>query len=169
MQLIRFMSSIEFEKLMNGDVLENTIDHYTQGRHTNSIGFCFMARNSSPYFEDDEIISDLMWFYSFMSGIVSDDYVVVFESGDTELKKGYGIYAAPGGEFFDTMRETEYSIKSYDRTTLKPLYWLCGCDDYLYEWCEDELRTKEWEKEQNKKFVEKERAFYDGYKVGEDL
>lgn len=105
MKLFRFMSKKEFDKLIKGEVLTNNKEH--KG-HTNSKGFCFMdVEDNSPEYA-----------YEFLSGIVSDDVCVVFET-DKKLKKSYGVYADPYGRFFDTITENEYCTKKYSLKDFK--------------------------------------------------
>ena len=128
MRLVRFMSEEEFTKLMNGEALVNNTKHAAK---TNSVGFCFM-----PIDDDDDIAHTIQFMYEFLSGIVSDDYVVVFEQKDAELLKGYGVYADPYGSFFDTMTMTEYSITQYNNRILKPI-WFKKDANHFY-WLEDD-------------------------------
>lgn len=78
MKLFRFMSKEEFRKLVNGEELENNKVH--EGK-TNSIGFCFMK---------EDICNIPEYAYNYLSGIVSKDICVKFET-EIDLKKGYGI------------------------------------------------------------------------------
>lgn len=115
MEIFRFMSKKEFDKLINGEELINKTKH--QG-NTNSVGFCFM--------EDDP-----EYCYEFLSGVVSEDVCVIFET-DEELNQTYGIYADPCGSFFDTIVKDEYCINKYDKEKFKikkmaiPEFWSDG-------------------------------------------
>ena len=112
----------------------------------------------------DDIISELHYYYSFLSGIVSEDYVVVFEAGDTNLTKAYGIYADPFGSFFDTMCCDEYCIQEYSKETIKPIWFLTDFDNKLF-WNEDE----EWTEKHNKDYVQKKNVFYKEENVCQEL
>lgn len=115
MKLFRYMSKKEFEKLIKGETLKNNTHH--QGI-TTSIGFCFMK-------VDD---NEPRYAYHFLSGIVSDDICVVFET-NKKLTKSFGIYASPYGSFFDTITEDEYCTKEYSLNDFKivemaiPEFW----------------------------------------------
>ena len=130
MKLIRFMSKKEFDDLMAGKVLVNDKKHQS---NTNSVGFCFLPYEDDD-FDQDSIENEIGYAFSFLGGIVSEDYVVIFESNDTELKEGYGIYADPFGAFFDTMCITEYSLTQYDKNSLVPLWWAKDCYDVYYNY-----------------------------------
>ena len=105
MKLFRFMSKKEFDKLKKGEVLINTTIH--KG-FTNSVGFCFMNVNdNNPEYA-----------YMFLSGIVSDEVCVVFQT-NKKLKKSWGRYASPYGAFFDTMMIDEYCTKNYSLQDFK--------------------------------------------------
>ncbi len=47
MILHRFMSKREYDALMAGKQLVNTIDHGAQGERSSSIGFCFSLKNQA--------------------------------------------------------------------------------------------------------------------------
>lgn len=107
MKVFRYMSKKEFEKLINGEKLVNNKCHSLDG-HTNSVGFCFMdVEDNEPTFA-----------YEFLSGIVSDDICVVFET-KKKLTKSYGVYADPYGSFFATTTEDEYCTKEYSLEDFK--------------------------------------------------
>ena len=147
MKLFRFMSKEEFRKLVNGEDLENNTVH--QG-HTNSIGFCFMEEDNCNYPE---------YAYEFLSGVVSDNICVRFET-EVKLKEGYGIYADPYGSFFSTITQIEYSITKYNNRDFKILEFaipVSGLDDEEWEWSSDinnilnkldEIEKEEKEREQ---------------------
>ena len=131
------MSFDEFEKLKNGETLVNNTNHGAEGRHTNSIGFCFFDVD----FDDiEDLKHEICMVYEFASGIVSDDVVVVFDTSGKELNKGYGTYANPYGAFFDTMLVDEYSTTEYSKYSLKPLFY-AKANNY----CDDEFDFFEWE------------------------
>lgn len=131
MKLFRFMSKDEFEKLINGEELANEKEH---AGHTDSIGFCFM-----PYKEDE----DIEYAYEYLSGIVTDDIVVVFETDKNNLNKSWGIYADPYGHFFHTITETEYCTTNYNKNTFKILKYGVNIDKYglNIKWCNTEKKA----------------------------
>ena len=119
MKLIRFMSFSEFEKLIKGETLKNETKH--KG-NTNSVGFCFFEVELCDL---EHLRFEIGFIYEYASGIVSEDVAVVFDSEDTLLKEGYGVYADPfhaTGSFL----KTEYSITKYNKEILKPLYFAIG-------------------------------------------
>ena len=127
MKLFRFMSIAELKKLLNKEELSNNTKHEA---HTNSVGFCFMKYKETP----EEA-------YEYLSGIVSNDVCVVFET-NKRLKKTYGIYADPIGSFFDTITKDEYCINKYSLKDFKilqlakPKYsnswkWYTNVNEYL--------------------------------------
>lgn len=107
MKIFRFMSKKEFEKYKNGEILKNNTKH---SGFTDSVGFCFM--NIEDVDPEDA--------YEFLSGIVSDDICVVFET-DKKMKKSWGQYADPYGSFFDTIVKTEYCTNQYSIDDFKLL------------------------------------------------
>lgn len=123
MKLFRYMSKNEFNKLINGETLKNDKKHTG---FTDSVGFCFM--------EGEEGTAE--YCYDFLSGIVSNEVLVLFET-DKELKKGYGRYADPYGSFFDTIMKTEYSITEYNKDIIKPLKYCTNFDEH-------QLDDEEW-------------------------
>ena len=118
MKLFRFMSKDEFEKLINGEKLVNGKKH---PGNTDSIGFCFM-----PYKEDE----DIEYAHEYLSGIVTEDIIVVFETDKNNLNKSWGIYADPYGHFFDTITETEYCTTNYNKNTFKILKYGVNIDEH---------------------------------------
>lgn len=81
----------------NGEVLENNSKHHEDyGFKTDSIGFCF--------FDFEEYSPEIM--SHSVSGIVSFDLCVVFETEKDKLIKSSGIYAKPdkrGKSLFDVL------------------------------------------------------------------
>lgn len=76
----RFMSSKEFEALMQGKTLINTTNHRKKSKkNTTSVGFCFFTE------DPDEAVH---W----LSGIVDLDYCVTMEVLDGYLIKSKGVY-----------------------------------------------------------------------------
>ena len=124
MKILRFMSNAEFDKYKKGDVLKNDKKH---SGFTDSIGFCFL--NYEKYEPE--------YAYKFLSGIVSEDVCVVFET-DKTLTKHYGQYAEPYGSFFDTFIADEYCINEYNKDDFKLIKY---CYDYDKKHWEDEEWT----------------------------
>ena len=131
MKLFRFMSKNEFEKLINGEDLVNEKEH---SGNTGSVGFCFMQ------YKKDE---DIEYAYEYLSGIVTEDIVVVCETDTNNLNKSWGIYADPYGHFFDTITETEYCTTDYNKNTFKILKYGVNIDEYglNIKWCNTEKRA----------------------------
>lgn len=100
MEIFRFMSKKEFDKLIKGEELKNNKKH--EGR-TGSKGFCFMkTEDNAPEYA-----------YEFLTGVVDDDVCVVFET-ESALNKSWGVYADPYGSFFSTITEDEYCTTTYN-------------------------------------------------------
>lgn len=125
MKLFRFMSKKEFEKLINGEKLINKKKH--KGR-TGSTGFCFMQYNKD---------CDINYSYEYLSGIVDDDIIVVFETDKKNVNESWGVYADPYGSFFDTITETEYCTKEYDKKIFKIIKYGVNSKEYSLDikWC----------------------------------
>ena len=151
MELFRFMSKKEFDKLIKGEKLYNKKKH--QGR-TNSVGFCFMkVEDNTPEYA-----------YHFLSGVVDDDVCVVFET-DKKLTESWGVYADPNGSFFATITEDEYCTTEYSLNDFKivrmaiPEFWK---EEWIWETDTtkivaklDEIEKKRKEKEKKRKAIEK--------------
>ena len=111
LKVFRFMSQEEFDKYLAGEKLINTTDHRKKFAFTGSKGFCFFE-----YMDwDDDGVDGITpeYAYEFLSGIVTEDVVAVFET-DKQLTESYGRYADPYGAFFDTIRMDEYCTTEYD-------------------------------------------------------
>ena len=155
MKFFRFMSIKELENYLSGKPLINNIKHEAL---TDSEGFCFMKLDDlTPEFA-----------YEFLSGIVSNEACVVFET-DKELKKSYGIYANPYGHFFDTITQDEYCTKTYNNKDFKiikialPSYksdwnWYTKVGEFEKKVEEIEIE-KEKEKEKQKRKKKKKEAY----------
>lgn len=144
MKIFRFMSKNEFDKLIQGEILKNNKIH--QG-NTNSIGFCFMkVEDNTPEFA-----------YEFLSGIVSDDVCVVFET-NKKLTKSYGIYANPYGNFFSTITEDEYCIKEYNLKDFKIIKMaIPKYDEEKWKWETDLNKIKKNLDKIEKDIIQKEK------------
>ena len=140
MKIFRFMSKEEFDKLLAGETLVNNKNHKA---NTNSIGFCFMK-------DDPE------YCYEFLSGIVSDEVCVVFET-KKELNKSFGIYADPSGSFFDNIAKDEYCTEEYSLEDFKIVKM---CIPRKFKWYKNieefkqVLENIQKEKEESKKLYE---------------
>lgn len=118
MEVFRFMSLKEFKNLIKGKDLINKTKH--SGR-TNSQGFCFMKTiDNSP----EEA-------FEFLSGVVSDEVCVIFNTRK-RLKKTWGVYADPYGMFFDTITEDEYCTDKYNNKDFEIVK--CAIPDMFKEW-----------------------------------
>lgn len=79
MILHRFMSKREYEALMAGKKLVNTVDHGAQGERSSSIGFCFFPEEPSEA---------IHW----LSFIVDADYCVTMEIPGHLITSSKGRY-----------------------------------------------------------------------------
>lgn len=130
----RYMSEAEFKKLMNGEVLFNPKKRSVE--HTNSNGFCFLAETTTFTTRDwNGNLQEYAWsadYCDFLDGIVSDDMLVEFEVKSPDLlQEGFGVYMNPITTKHDkTIRISEYSCHTYDKTVLKPLRFKVADGDY---------------------------------------
>ena len=92
----RFMSSLEYQRLMRGDQLRNFDTHIACA--TDSIGFCFFVED--PF-------DAIHW----LSGIVDCDYCVTMDIPDKMLIKSFATYLNPSTE--GRMRKKEYCLTNY--------------------------------------------------------
>ena len=116
MKLFRFMSQAEFDKYLTGEKLINTTDHRKKFAFTGSKGFCFFEYMDWDGYGVDGITPE--YAYEFLSGIVTEDVVAVFETNE-QLTESYGRYADPYGAFFDTIRMDEYCTEEYDNKSFR--------------------------------------------------
>ena len=107
----RYMSQKEYEALMEGKKLVS--ENRYIGANTNSVGFCFFKSRGDLDFDIARS--------SYADGIVSEYICVLFRNENAQLKKGYGLYAAPYGGFLDSITVTEYSTTEYDKTSMVPV------------------------------------------------
>lgn len=130
MQVIRFMSAVEFEKYRAGELLTNETKHQA---YTSAVGFCFID-------EDDYSAQDA---YEFMSGIVSSEVCAVFECKDI-FNHTTGRYADPYGSFFQSMGVDELCTTEYSKKQLKLVKF---CDTFADKYEDDSLKhVFEWKK-----------------------
>ncbi len=117
MLLFRFMSRAEYNKYRAGRRLLQMTEHSKHAK-TVSKGFCFMD------------VADIkpQRAYDFLSGIVSNEVLCIFECKDLDragLKKSKGLYASyPEPEW-----RCEYCTTSYSKETLR----LVKCKD-VHNW-----------------------------------
>lgn len=76
------MSVMEFEDFLEGKVLINDTKHRTNGKNTDSEGFCFFPE------DPDEA-------YNWLSGIVTDEVCATFEVPENKVRKSTGTYIDP--------------------------------------------------------------------------
>ena len=137
MKVMRFMSIAEFDKFRAGELLDNRTDHHSKfSQKSDSVGFCFL-----DYEEYDEQQA-----YHFLSGIVSDNIVAVFETYDYDkFKKGSGTFADPSAsitDLYSTIQVNEYSTERYHYKALKLLKY---CDNFADNFKENSFdRVFEW-------------------------
>lgn len=154
MKVFRFMSVEELKKILNNEELINNTEHKA---FTNSVGFCFMKYDETPEQA-----------YEYLSGIVSKDLCVVFET-KKRLKKTYGIYADPYGHFFDTVTKDEYCINKYNlrefqivkiaKTKVAGKWkWYTNIDDFL-KYTEKQKMKEEKENKRRKEIKESKEEY----------
>lgn len=136
------MSIEELKKLLNS---KNLINNTVHKANTNSVGFCFMKYDEMP----EEA-------YKYLSGVVSKDLCVVFET-KKRLRKSFGIYADPYGYFFDTVVKDEYCINKYNLKEFQIIKLAIPKSDGKWKWYTNiNIFLKDFEK-RKKKEEEKDR------------
>ena len=121
MLVARFMGTEEWKKINCG--MELTSEKRFKCR-TASTGFCFIPL---------EKIEDINFVFSFLNGIVSDDFVIIFETKEnSNLRESWGVYADPMGSWGDVITVTEYCTNKYSIETLTPIAY--GVIDKHYHW-----------------------------------
>ena len=129
MKLYRYMSEREFQLLTAGVEIvgKRHFDAYTD-----SEGICFLGEKTSfidesyddekdMYVQEEHSFSPVECI-SFLSGIVSDDAVLVELETDAPVRKSAGVYANPLASDWDALIDiTEYCIPSYSLDTFCPL------------------------------------------------
>lgn len=143
MKIYRFMSIEELNKLLAGVELVNESKH--KGSRTSSEGFCFLPSltvvmvddYSEKYLTEDGYEPKRVCFaphkcLSFLSGIVSEDALVEFETTpNSHIKTSWGTYADPTtdewGAYIDIV---EYCSPSYSRETLTPVKYALYPSEY---------------------------------------
>lgn len=100
MRVHRFMSELEYRRLISGETLHNESCH--EGWLTSSVGFCFFTE------DPDEAIH---W----LSGVTFPDYCVTMEVRPEYLRQSVGHYRNPEG---GTMEKAEYCMTSYSLKTV---------------------------------------------------
>lgn len=141
MKYYRFMSKLEYTKLLNGSILTNDNPH--DKSRTSSHGFCFLREDSSLFSDSLEksfnAIRDFdePWDSAseFLSGIVTSDYFVEFETTEDDyFSEGYGIYADPYDWAWDARCcVREYSLIEYDASWLRPVRaWQWNAEDFNF-------------------------------------
>ena len=110
-KLYRYMSVFEFIKMSQGLKIQSLLDHSNTNR-TSSKGICFFGDKSfDDKFGSPHIPEDFIWF---ISGIVSNDVLVEFETtNQAVVNESLGIYS--DGEHI------EYWMDDYDNKVLVPL------------------------------------------------
>jgi hypothetical protein len=105
----RFMSDLEYQRLMDGETLTNTTVHAAEGRKSRSVGFCFFTE--SP----EEAIH---W----LSFNVSTDWCVTFDIPDNLLQKSRARYRDPEKDTLlahASIWRTEWCIQKYSIHTVR--------------------------------------------------
>jgi hypothetical protein len=122
MKVYRYMSSEELKKFQKGEEILPLIDHKASGKATDAgKELCFLPERI--LFKDSR--GTLNTFtpieaYEFMSGVVSDEFLIEFEVLNKAMfKEGSARYADPYGAFFDTIRIKELRTNKYSNKELK--------------------------------------------------
>lgn len=120
MKFVRFMSLLEFEKYLRGELLRNETKWREEGMRSDSSGFCFFDDSVKPESRMD-----------YLGGIVDMEVVAVFERiSPAPMKKTYGHYRDPVRDVVNNLFEAlfkpaaamevpEYSITSYSKNTMR--------------------------------------------------
>ena len=139
MKVYRYMSNAEFNKLINGQSLHNPKVRNTAC--SNSCGFCFLAETTTFTTRDFDGQEKTYEYTpeecsSFLDGIISEDVLVEFDVLDTNLLNcGFGVYMNPVTVRYDvTIRISEYSCHTYDRTVLRPIRYMRGTPECYTDW-----------------------------------
>lgn len=135
MKLWRYMSVKEFNAYCKNLVLNQS----KKCRHgkTTSDGYCFLGdKTTFTSYADDpptEISYTAEECYSFLSGIVSRDLLVCFDTQETNVRQGKGVYADPTSFWWDDyITITEYFCKEYSSETFKLISYQWVRDDKVY-------------------------------------
>ena len=129
MYVFRFMSSKEFEKFQSGETLTNTKFHGAM-HASKAIGFCFLELNE---------LDDIPYCFSFLTGIVSEDVLVIFKAPREIFKKSLGRFSdINSSDFFSTILCPEYSLTQYSPANLELVSYTTSWDDSVdpgkYPW-----------------------------------
>ena len=126
MKIYRYMSKVEFNKMMSGKSIVGKKHHVAM---TNSTGICFLPETVTFIVKDGRKISfDPVLCFDFLYGIVADDYLVEFETNES-LNCTYGRYADPTTENFgDFITVQELCIPEYNKLIVKPIRYSNGYD-----------------------------------------
>ena len=114
MILHRFMSELEYERLMKGETLHNHTVHRYNGNDSNSIGFCFFS-------EDPEMA--VHW----LTGCCNTDVLVTFDVPDDYMRQRSAFYRNPDIPIpkdlksENRIQRLDYCCESYSRQVCKPL------------------------------------------------
>lgn len=103
----RFMSDLEYQRLMAGETLTNTTVHAHLGRKSNSVGFCFFTE------PPEEAIH---W----LSFNVDTEWCVTFEIPENRLRRSRAHYRDPKNDSLEhhaSIWRTEWCTKKYSIRT----------------------------------------------------
>ena len=111
MKLYRYMSFNEFHKYSAG--LEITGKKFFRAA-TDNTGVCFLAEETRT---DTGYTLSPVDCYTFLSGIVSNDVLVEFET-DAQVRQSFGFYRELQDDF-EVMEAEGYCVDSYSRDTFR--------------------------------------------------
>lgn len=130
MKVYRYMSFHEFNLMEAGVTIVGRSYH---DANTDSVGVCFLPELT--YVRDGEAwTADKC--LEFMSGIVTNDVLVEFETNET-MTESWGEYADPYGDYDDTISIMELCIPQYNRSSMIPVRYAMGDTNWydISSWC----------------------------------
>lgn len=128
MKVYRYMSLHEFY-LYNINI---PIKGKSQKNKNSTVysGVCFLSENNNFTYDNKEYTFSAEKCYTFLQGIVSN-LLVCFETNET-LNKGFGIYASPFNDKWDSFIElSELYIDSYSSENFK-LVKYCFANEFKW-------------------------------------
>lgn len=105
----RFMCNLEYQRLMKGKLMKNTVVHAQLGSKSESVGFCFFT-------EAPEVA--IHW----LSFNVTTDWCVTFDIPDQLLTKSRAHYRDPEHDSFEhpaSIWRTEWCLQEYSLRTVR--------------------------------------------------
>lgn len=109
----RFMSDLEYQRLMAGDTLKNNKKHSEAGKKSTSVGFCFFT----------EPPQEAVHWLSFAVGSLA--WCVTFDIPDNLLHKSQARYRDPQNDsllFPSSIVRIEWCLKKYSLKTVRVVH-----------------------------------------------